>query len=229
MAGAPTLTAGLIMSSGSTGRQRIRILIVEDHQLVADALEALLNQQPDMLVVGNVGSVADSAPRAMELSPDVVIMDFRLNDGTGADAAEAISQAGSEASFIFLTRDESDAARLAAIEAGASAVLYKAKAAVELINAVRTVADGGTLIPRGTVAVLFNKGREMDGQRDSLTTREREILSLMADGTASREIATRLGISYLTVRSHIRSVAGKLSAHSKMEAVVRARELALIN
>jgi DNA-binding NarL/FixJ family response regulator len=229
MADAQPLTAGLIMSPGSSGRQRIRILIVEDHQLVADALEALLNQQPDMLVVGNVGSVADSAPRAMELCPDVVIMDFRLNDGTGADAAEAIWQAGCEASFIFLTRDESDAARLAAIEAGASAVLYKAKAAVELINAVRTVADGGTLIPRGTVAVLFNKGREMDGQRDSLTTREREILSLMADGTASREIATRLGISYLTVRSHIRSVAGKLSAHSKMEAVVRARELALIN
>lgn len=207
----------------------IRILIVEDHQLVADALEALLNQQPDMVVVGNVGSVADSAARAKELCPDVVILDFRLNDGTGADAAMAIWQAGCEANAIFLTRDESDTARLAAIEAGASAVLYKSRASVEVIDAVRTVAGGGTLIPRGTIAALFNKGRQMDGQRDRLTSREKEILSLMAEGTSSREIATRLGISYLTVRSHLRNLGTKLAAHSKLEIVVKARELALIS
>jgi two-component system response regulator DevR len=220
----PAASNGLRLSS-----KPIRILIVEDHQLVADALEALLNQQPDMVVVGNSGSVADAAPRATELSPDIVIMDFRLNDGTGADAAVAIWQAGCEASVIYFTRDESDTVRLAAIEAGASAVIYKSGAAAELIDAVRTVAGGGTLIPSDTIATLFNKLRQIDGRRDKLTSREREILSLMAEGAPSREIAAKLGISYLTVRTHIRSLGGKLNCHSKLEVVAKARELALIN
>ena len=207
----------------------IRILIVEDHQLVADALEALLNHQPNMLVVGIVASVADSARRASDVCPDVVIMDFRLDDGTGADAAAAIWQAGCEATVIFLTRDESDATRLAAIEAGASAIVYKSRAAAELIAAVRTVAEGGTLIPVGTIGTLFNQGRDSDYRRDRLTSRERQVLSLMAAGTSSREIASTLAISYLTVRTHLHNLGNKLAAHSKLEVIVKARELSLID
>ena len=207
----------------------IRILIVEDHQLVADALEALLNHQRDMHVLGSVASVADSARRATDLCPDVVIMDFRLDDGTGADAAAAIWQAGCEAKVIFLTRDESDATRLAAIEAGASAIVYKSRAAVELIDAVRAVAEGGTLIPVGTIATLFKKSRETDYQRDRLTSRERQVLSLMAEGTSSRDIAATMAISYLTVRTHLHNLGNKLAAHSKLEVIVKARELSLID
>lgn len=207
----------------------IRIFIVENHQLVADTLAACLNQQPDMLVVGNVGSVLDAATRANAASPHIVILDFHLNDGTGVDAAAAISRAGCEARLIFLTRDEKDTVRLAAIEAGASGVLYKSRAASEVIDGVRTVARGGTLIPPGTIATLLKSRRDIDYQRDSLSRREKEVLRLMAEGARSREIATRLGIGYFTVRAHLRSLSGKLAAHSKVEAIVRARALDLID
>lgn len=206
----------------------IRILIVEDHQVVAEALEALLNQHPDMMVVGNVGSVEDSS-RATELSPDVLIVDFHLNDGTGADAVLAMRQLGCDARVIFLTRDDTDTAHFAAIQAGASAFLHKSTATTELVDAVRRVADGENLVAPATIATLFNKRREMDSQRDRLTTREKEIVRLMVGGTSNREIGTRLGISYATVRGHIGSLGTKLACHSKLELIVRARELALVD
>jgi DNA-binding NarL/FixJ family response regulator len=208
---------------------RIRILVVDDHRIVADALAALLNQQPDMLVVGNAGSVADSAARVMELSPDVLIVDFRLSDGTGKDAVHAIRAVGCDAKVIFLSRDDSERAHYAAVEAGASAFIHKSKATAELIDAVRCVADGESLIGPATIATLLNGRREADRQRDLLTGREKEILSLMADGTSSRQIGARLGISYTTVRTHIRSLGIKLACHSKLAVILRARELALVD
>lgn len=206
----------------------IRILIIEKQQLVADALEALLSMQPGMVVVGNFGSLADSAPSAQELNPDILILDFRLNDGVAADAAMAISQARSEAKVIFLTNDECDNVLLAAIDAGASAVIYMTTAASEMVDAIRVVAGGGSLIPPRTIAKLLYNRRRTDGVRDSLTGREIEILRLMSDGTSNREIATRLGISYVTVRSHIRNLSGKLAAHSKLEIVAKAQQLDLV-
>ena len=208
---------------------RIRILIVDDHQIVSDALAALLNMQTDMLVVGSASSVADSATHVMELCPDIVIMDFRLNDGTGSDAELAIRAAGCNAKVIFLSRDDSEGAQFAAVEAGASAFIHKSNAMAELIDAVRRVADGGSLFDPTTIAAMLNTRREADRQRNGLTPREKEILGLMAGGTSSREIASTLGISYYTVRTHVRSLGLKLACHTKLAVVLRARELALIN
>jgi RNA polymerase sigma factor (sigma-70 family) len=207
---------------------KTRVLIVEDHQVVADGLAALLNDQPDIAVVGYAASVADAVIRAQELAPEVVLVDFRLGDGTGADAGMAIRQVRPETKLIFLTREDSDAARFAAVEAGASAFIHKSQAAAEVVNAIRTVASGGTLFTPRTIATLLNRRREMDSQLESLTPREKEVLRMMADGTSSRDIASRLGISYTTVRTHIRSLGAKLGVHSKLEAIVKARELALI-
>ncbi len=209
--------------------RQIRVLIVEDHQIVADGLTALLNDQKDMTVVGNVASVAESAPAAAELSPDVVLLDFRLNDGTGADAAAAIRRVNPSAKHIFLTREDSDVARFAALESGASGFIHKSKAASEVVDAIRKVAGGATLITPSTIASLLNRRRESESQRESLTAREKEVLRLMAEGLPSREIASRLGISYATVRTHIRSLGAKLGVHSKVQAIVKARELALID
>jgi DNA-binding NarL/FixJ family response regulator len=211
-----------------TDRQ-IRVLIVEDHQIVADGLTALLNDQKDMTVVGNVASVAESAPAAAELSPDVVLLDFRLNDGTGADAVAAIRRVNPSAKHIFLTREDSDVARFAALESGASGFIHKSKAASEVVDAIRKVAGGATLITPSSIASLLNRRRESESQRESLTAREKEVLRLMAEGLPSREIASRLGISYATVRTHIRSLGAKLGVHSKLQAIVKARELALID
>jgi two-component system, NarL family, response regulator DevR len=205
-----------------------RVMIVEDHQVVAEGLAALINDQDDMKVVGHSGSVADSIVRAAELKPDLVLIDFRLTDGTGADAASGIRQVRPEAKLIFLTREDSDAVRYAAIEAGASAFIHKSRAAQDVVDAIRTVARGGSLFTPRTIAQLLNNRREVEAQLERLTPREKEVLRMMAEGTSSREIAARLGISYTTVRTHIRSLGSKLGVHSKLEAIVKARELALV-
>src|SRR3981189_2674849 len=138
---------------------KARVLIVEDHQVVADGLAALINDQKDMVVVGQAGSVSEAVSRAAELSPDVVLMDFRLTDGTGADAGSGIRQVRPETKLIFLTREDSDAARFAALEAGASAFIHKSRAASEVADAIRVVAGGGTLFTPRSISVLLNKRR----------------------------------------------------------------------
>jgi DNA-binding NarL/FixJ family response regulator len=209
-------------------RERTRVLVVEDHQVVAEGLAALINDQKDMTVVGKAGSVAESIQRASELQPDVVLMDFRLTDGTGADAGAGIRRARPDTKLIFLTREDTDVARFAALEAGASAFIHKSRAAQEVVDAIRTVSQGGTLFTPRSIASLLNKRREIESQLERLTGREKEVLRLMAEGTSSRDIASRLGISYTTVRTHIRSLGSKLGVHSKLEAIVKARELALV-
>jgi len=205
-----------------------RVLVVEDHQVVAEGLAALINDQKDMKVIGQAGSVAESIARSAELEPDLVLIDFRLTDGTGVDAAAGIRQVRPDTKLIFLTREDSDAARYAAVEAGASAFIHKSRAAQDVVDAIRTVADGGTLFTPRTIAQLLNNQRESEAQLERLTPREKEVLRLMAEGTSSRDIARRLGISYTTVRTHIRSLGSKLGVHSKLEAIVKARELALV-
>lgn len=208
--------------------KKTHVLIVEDHQVVAEGLAALINDQRDMTVVGHAGSVADSIARTVELKPDLVVVDFRLTDGTGADAATAIRQVRPETKLIFLTREDSDAARFAALESGASAFIHKSRAAQEVVEAIRVVAGGGSLFTPRSIAQLLSSRREVESQLERLTAREKEVLRLMAEGTSSREIAKDLGISYTTVRTHIRSLGSKLGVHSKLEAIVKARELALV-
>lgn len=206
-----------------------RVLIVEDHRVVAEGLAALINDQSDMKVIGNVGTVADTVQAATEFDPDVVLLDFRLPDGTGPDAAAAIRAIRPAARMIFLTREDTDAARFAAVQSGASAFLHKSRAAAEVVAAIREVARGKMLITPRTIATLIEKRRGIEAQLDRLTPREKEVLRLMAQGYPSRSIAAELGISYTTVRTHIRGLGSKLAVHSKLEAIVKARELGLIN
>jgi DNA-binding NarL/FixJ family response regulator len=209
--------------------QEIRVLIVDDHQIVAEGLAALLDDQPDMKVVGSTGTVTGAISFAEELSPDVVILDLRLSDGTAADAAFGIRQVRKDARLIFLTRDDSEAAHFMALEAAASAFIHKSRAAAEVIEAVRKVAAGETLIAPTTVATTLRHRRESENQREALTPRETDVLRLIAAGVTSREIASRLSISYATVRAHTRNVCRKLSVHTKLQAVIKARELGLID
>jgi DNA-binding NarL/FixJ family response regulator len=211
-----------------TSDNPIRIVIVEDQLLIADVLEALLSRQPGMVVVANLSSIGESALRVAELSPDVVILDFREYDEVAAAAVKAICQPGCNTKMIFLTDVEHPNVTLAAIDAGACAVLYLSMASADLVQAVRFVAGGGSLISPQTIATLLMGRRKSDGMRDSLTRREREILSLIAEGRTNRAIAAATGISYVTVRSHVRNVAVKLAAHSRLEVLVRAQQLDLV-
>ena len=224
---APPGASGDQPDEGQADAGRIRVLIVEDHTVVAEGLTALINQQGDMKVVGRASSVAECVPAAAELGPDVILLDFRLPDGTGAEAAAAIRTIRPEAKMIFLTREDSDAARFAAVQSGASAFIHKSKAASEVVSAIRDVARGRMLITPRTIATLLAKRKASDSQLESLTVREKEVLRLLAEGLPSRGVAARLGISYTTVRTHIRSLGSKLGVHSKLEAIVKARELGL--
>jgi len=204
-------------------------MIIEDHQIVTDGLAALLKDQPDIVVVGTAGSVAESVGRAGDLAPDVLLVDFRLPDGTGAEAGARIREVRPNARLVFLSRDDSDAAQIAAIEAGASAFLHKSRAAAEVVKTIRLVAQGRNLVTPTTISTLLGKRRTMSIQLQSLTQREREILTRVAAGASSRDIARELGISYTTVRTHIRSLGRKLDVHSKLEAAAKARALGLVD
>ena len=206
-----------------------RVLIVEDHRVVADGLTALINAQSDMKVVASVGTVAECVSAAPDLALDVALLDFRLPDGSGPDAALAIRTVHPATKMIFLTREDSDAARFAAVQSGASAFIHKSKAAAEVVAAIRDVARGKMLITPRTISTLLAKRRAIEAQLERLTPREREVLKLMAEGNPSRQIAAEMGISYTTVRTHIRSLGSKLAVHSKLEAIVKARELGIIN
>jgi DNA-binding NarL/FixJ family response regulator len=215
--------------AGDGHAEPTRVLIVEDHRVVAEGLAALINNQDDMAVVGSVGTVAETTEAAAALDPDVVLLDFRLPDGSGPDAAAAIRAVRPAAKMIFLTREDTELARFAAIQSGASAFIHKSRAASDVVAAIREVARGKMLITPRTIATLLAKRREIDAQLDRLTPREKDVLRLMAEGYPSRAIAAELGISYTTVRTHIRALGSKLAVHSKLEAVVKARELGLVN
>src|SRR5260370_4998179 len=135
------------MQSATVGNDATRVLIGEDTQVVADGLAALINDQPDMTVIGQAGSVADSLARAAELKPDVVLIDFRLTDGTGADAAAGIRQIRPETRLIFLTREDSDAVRFTPLGAAASAFIHNDPPAPRAEDPIRTPASGAAPAP----------------------------------------------------------------------------------
>jgi DNA-binding NarL/FixJ family response regulator len=210
-------------------RRRTRIVIVENHQFVSESLGLLVDSQADLEVVGRATTVVGAGHLSPSIEPDVVVMDYHLDDGTGREAALAMREVFPRARFVFLSRDDSDDARLAAVEAGASAYLHKSSPGSEVIATIRSVAQGMSMISPAIVARLVSRGRDRSHVRDSLSQREREVLQLMADGVPTRQIGQRLGISYSTVRSHVRSISSKLGTRSMIKTVVTARELELVN
>jgi two-component system response regulator DevR len=209
----------------------IRVLIVEDHPVVAEGLSALLEDFPDLTVAASVSSVANTASVIDHVAADVAVIDFHLPDGTGAEAADRIRAGSPATAIVFLSADGSDEVLLAAIEAGASGYLLKSATGKEIIDAIRSAAVGETLIPAATItgALARERGSAREHTRhaallDSLTPREHEILRLMIRGADNRTVAQRLGISYATVRTHVRSILLKLGARSQLEAVARATQ-----
>jgi DNA-binding NarL/FixJ family response regulator len=206
----------------------IRVLVVEDHQVMAEALSVLLKGEADIEVVGQVATVRDAVRLADEASPNVILADYRLPDGTGADIARAVRQHRPRPAVLVLSAVDTIAALMAAAEAGARGYMLKSRAASEVFDAVRRAAAGEMLIPSSVLANLLAEKGEQAVLLGALTAREREILKLMAEGLGNSAMAERLGIRYGTVRSHVRNLIAKLNAHSRMEAVVRAEELGLI-
>ncbi|GGZ65794.1 response regulator [Streptomyces bluensis] len=207
------------------------VLLVEDHRVVAEGLWALLDEYDDLTVVGWADSVAEAVPMTEQLGPQVALIDYRLPDGTGAEAADRIRALDPTVAVVFLSADASDAALLAAVEAGASGYLLKSAGGDEIASAIRAAAAGETLIPARTLMEVLARHREttrvfaeQTERLESLTSREQEILALMTQGVDNRAIADRLTISYATVRTHVRGILEKLDARSQLEAVAKAAE-----
>ena len=210
----------------------IRVLIVEDHLIVAEGLSALLGEYSDLAVVAIATSVAEVARAMGTACPDVAMVDFHLPDGTGADAAEQIRARCGETAIVFLSADDSDERLLEAIEAGASSYQLKSASGEQIIESIRAAAAGAAVIPAGAIATALAERRRITRERSmqeqvlsSLTPREREILALLIEGVDNRAVAERLHISYATVRTHVRSILGKLGARSQLDAVAKATQL----
>ena len=208
----------------AAGERRVRVLIVENHQLVSEAMSALLSEQPNIYVVGIAATSAEAVARLMAFSPDVVLIDYHLAEGTGIAVAQALRALQPKIKIIFVSRSDGDVVKLQALEAGASGFIHKSKAAEEIVAAVRVVANGSMLFTTEELASLFAMRRQL-AQFEGLTDRELEVLKLIRLGHSSRDIAQRLGIAYATVRSHVRALERKLGAHDKVALLARAREL----
>lgn len=214
----------------------ITVLIVEDHRLMVEGLASLLGEVPELRVVGTAGSVREAIEAARTLQPQVVLMDFRLPDGEGPEATERIRHDQPEVAVLFLSADVSDEAMMRAVDAGACGYVSKAATAEELTNAIRRAGEGEFLLPAATMSRLLARQREArkseaarERLAEELTSREREVLRMMASGFDNYDIAEKLGIGYGTVRSHVRGVLEKLGARSRLQAVALARETGLIS
>jgi DNA-binding NarL/FixJ family response regulator len=212
----------------------IRVLFVEDHQLLADALAAMLAREPDMQVVGIAGTVADAKILARE-QLDVVLMDYRLPDGTGAEATRAIKARWPAARVVMVTALTDDETLLESIQAGADGYLTKDRAAEDVVTAVRAAYAGETLLPRSVIVEIARRvavARERGDERrvvEPLTPRELEILRALTEGMSTPEICERLFIAPNTLRTHVQNIMGKLRVHSKLEAVAFALKYRLVD
>ena len=214
----------------------VTVLLVEDHLLVAEGLATMLNATGDLKVVGSAPTGAEADRLAFHLQPDVVVLDSHLPDGDGADIAVRLRERRPQVAIVFLSADESEAAMIAAVRAGACAYLPKSRATADVVEAVRRAAQGEMLIPAAQLARLLARSHEMarnDEERrrmlESLTRREQEVLALMAEGLDNRAIAAELGIGFTTVRGHVQNVLEKLDAHSKLEALACAARYGLLD
>ena len=212
----------------------IRVLLVDDHQLLTQALAGLLLQEPDMQVVGVAGSVAE-AKAAARNRLDVVLMDYRLPDGTGAEATRAVKARWPGAKVIMLTAITDDQTVLDSIQAGADGYLTKDRASEEVVDAVRQAHAGEILLPR---AVVFEIAQRVAAARrrgnaksavEQLSPREVEVLKALAEGLSSKEICDRLYIAPNTLRTHVQNIMSKLRVHSKLEAVAFALRHKLVD
>lgn len=212
-----------------TDEPSVRVLLVEDHEMVARGIEAVLEDEPGMEVVGRAATVGDAVLRFRQLTPDVVVMDYRLPDGHGTDATRQIRDLDGDASVLLLTGFDDPAVVSEALDAGCSGFVTKDAGIDDLAGAIRAVARGAAVFPADVLAHALRPAPGGSRIGDDLTAREREVLDLLADGASTDEIAGRLFLSTHTVRNHVRNLLTKLQARTKLEAVVNAARAGIVD
>ena len=194
--------------------ERIRVLCVDDHPLLREGITAIINSQPDMVLVAEASNGAEAIQKFREHKPDVTLMDLRLPDMSGIDSLIAIRTNSPEARIIMLTTFEGDVEAQRALEAGARAYLLKSMPPNDLIHVIRQVYAGKKKIPTEIAARLAEHLSD-----ESLTVREVDVLKHVANGNRNRDIAQQLFISEETVKVHIKHIMEKLGANDRTQAV----------
>jgi DNA-binding NarL/FixJ family response regulator len=209
--------------SDPTTAKPIRLVVVDDHEVVRQGLVALLDRRPGFQVVGEAGTVAEAIAETRRLEPDVVVMDVRLPDGSGVEACREIRAERPETRVIMLTSYPDEEAVLSAIVAGASGYLLKQIRARDLVSALEAVGRGESLLdPAVTERVLERVRRMATGQLNDelavLTPQEQKILLLVAEGKTNKEIAAEVFLSDKTVKNYVSSILSKLNLERRAQA-----------
>ena len=195
----------------------IRIVLADDHPGVREGLRGMLSGQPDFKVVGEAESGAEAVVLAEQLQPDVILMDLRMPGMDGVAAIEAIRDRMLTTHVLVLTTYDSDADILRAVEAGATGYLLKDTPRQELFRAVRAAAQGESVLAPAVASLLL--GRMRTPVEETLTEREVEVLTLVAQGKSNRQVGRALHISEATVKTHLVHIFGKLDVSDRTAAV----------
>ncbi len=212
------------MDSAPSDKNRIRILVVDDHPLVRQGIITVLNNCPDMKVVGEAGDGLQAVEQTRAVRPDLILMDIRMPQGNGIEATQRISEEFPKTKTVILSISNDDNDLFQAIEAGARGYLQKDLEPQKLVDMVRGVFKGEAPISKmATGRIMREFARRAGGNRPSLkdlSRRELQILRLMAEGCSNKEVAQTLGIALHTVKNHIHNILEKLQTDNRMKAVV---------
>jgi DNA-binding NarL/FixJ family response regulator len=211
------------------GEDMIRVFLLDDHEVVREGVRGLLETHDDICVVGEAGTAEQALARIPPTRPDVAVLDVRLPDGDGVQVCREIRSGHPEVACIMLTSFDDDEALVQAIVAGASGYLLKQIRGTDIVDAVRRVARGETLLDPGASARAIARLRrppEEDERLARLTGQERKILLLIADGLTNRQIAAEMHLAEKTVKNYVSNLLAKLGMERRTQAAVFATRLA---
>ncbi|MCA9473976.1 MAG: response regulator transcription factor [Nitrospirales bacterium] len=201
----------------------VRLLLVDDHQVLRLGLRTLFGEAEGIQVIGEAGTQAAAISEAIRLEPDVVLMDVRLPDGSGIEACREIRSACPQSRILFLTSFADDDAMMATIMAGADGFLLKEVGGNELIRAVKTVAEGHSILDPATTQRVLEKmktisGVTQEGGNEDLSPQEKKVLALVAEGKTNKEIAIKMSLSDKTVGHYLENIFTKLNVTRRSQA-----------